>query len=484
MLPSGWSRRRFLASLAASSGAALVGGSGCAFPPGLASPAGDLTALDLLAAARAVRARTVSPVDLTRACLDRIARLDGQLNAFITVTAERAMAEAREAEAEVARGRWRGPLHGVPVALKDNVDTAGVRTTAASAVYADRVPAEDAEVVTRLRASGAVVLGKLNMHEFAVGTSGSVGFRGPTRNPWALDHVAGGSSSGSGAAVAAGLCYGAVGTDTGGSVRIPAACCGVVGLKPTYGLVSARGVVPLSPSYDHVGPLARTVADVAALLAAMTGAPPALDPDAPPSVAGLRVGVLLADGALCDTAAEPEVQAAVDAAVEVIRALVAEVRAAAFATPDLSAIIGAELAEYHAPILAAAGDRYDARTRAEVSGGALPRLEADRLRAELARFRASAHEAFGEVDLLVSPTLPTPALPLREAGAPFAQASCTFPFNTAGLPAVSVPCGFTTAGLPIGLQIAGPMRGEARVLALAQAYERASDWHRRRPTLA
>ena len=214
----------------------------------------DLIRLTLSEASDLVRARKVSAVELTSACVTRIARLNPTLNAFITVTADRAMAEAKGADLDIANGRWRGPLHGIPLGLKDLFDTAGVRTTAASAVFADRVPSDDAEVVRRLKAAGAVIVGKLNMHEFAYGDTSAQSHFGPVRNPWNRDRVAGGSSGGSAAAVAAGLCYGAMGSDTGGSIRQPSAYCGIVGLKPTYGLVSTRGVVPLSWSLDHVGP--------------------------------------------------------------------------------------------------------------------------------------------------------------------------------------------------------------------------------------
>src|SRR5580658_8542221 len=218
-----------------------------------------------------LRRKEVSPVELTRACLDRIEKFNPVLNAFITVTAESALAEARAAEIEISRGEWRGPLHGIPVALKDLIDTAGTRTTAASGLYQNRVPTQDAEVVRRLRLAGAVILGKNNLHEFAYGGSSLVSFFGDVHNPWNAGHIAGGSSGGSAAAVAAGLCYAAIGTDTAGSIREPAALCGCVGIKPTYGRVSARGVIPLSWSLDHVGPIAGSVSDVAAVLQVIAG---------------------------------------------------------------------------------------------------------------------------------------------------------------------------------------------------------------------
>src|SRR5262245_37037415 len=234
----------------------------------------QVTALSLWDAAEQLRGRKISPVELTNACLARIERLNPVLNAFITVTADQALADARAAETEIARGRRRGPLHGIPIALKDLFDTAGVRTTAGSAVFANRVPSEDAEVVRRLKQAGAVFVGKLNMHEFAYGDTSAQSHFGPVRNPWDRQRISGGSSGGSAAAVAARLCYGALGSDTGGSIRQPSAYCGIVGLKPTYGLVSTAGVVPLSWSLDHVGPMCRTVADTSLLLQAIAGYDP------------------------------------------------------------------------------------------------------------------------------------------------------------------------------------------------------------------
>src|SRR5438128_3560980 len=225
----------------------------------------------ILEIAEQVKKRVVSPVELTRDCLQRIERLNSTLNAFITITAESARSQARQAEQDIQHGRWRGPLHGIPLALKDILDTAGVRTTAASALFKERIPAEDAEVVCRLKDAGAVLLGKQNLHEFAYGGSSIVSYNGAVRNAWNPAHITGGSSGGSATAVAAGLCYGAIGSDTGGSIREPAALCGVVGLKPTYGRVTTRGVIPLAPSLDHVGPIAWTVSDVAVILQAIAG---------------------------------------------------------------------------------------------------------------------------------------------------------------------------------------------------------------------
>src|SRR5512147_2410168 len=256
---------------AAAAGAVLAGANAAA------QKREDLTKLTIDEASQRIAAKSLSSVDLTRAYLERIARVDKRINAYITVLADQALAQAKELDAELAAGKRRGPLHGIPLALKDNIDTAGIRTTAASAVYANRVPAEDAVCVQRLRAAGAVFLGKLNMHEFAYGGTSAVTHFGPVHNPWNLAHHPGGSSGGSAAAVAARLCAGALGTDTAASIRFPAACCGVVGLKATHGLASIRGIVPLSEMHDHVGPLAHSVEDCALIMDAISGFDP-LDP--------------------------------------------------------------------------------------------------------------------------------------------------------------------------------------------------------------
>src|SRR5665213_3179079 len=234
----------------------------------------DLTSLTLKEASDLLRSKSVSPVDLTQACLKRIESFDSKLNTFITITKEEALTRAREMEAELHQGKWRGPLHGIPIALKDNIDTAGTRTTAASRLFKDRVPSEDAEVVRRLKLAGAVFLGKQNLHEFAYGGTAEISYFGAVHNPWALDHVPGGSSGGSAAAIAADFCFGSLGTDTAGSVRIPSSYCGVVGLKPTYGRVCLRGVIPLAWSLDHVGPICKTAEDAALMLGAVAGYDP------------------------------------------------------------------------------------------------------------------------------------------------------------------------------------------------------------------
>ncbi len=445
-----------------------------------------------------LRRKEISPVELTRGCLERIKKLDPALNAFITVSAESAMAEARAAEVEISRGDWRGPLHGIPVALKDIIDTAGTRTTAASALYRDRVPTEDAEVVKRLRQAGAVILGKNNLHEFAYGGSSLVSFFGDVHNPWNAGHVAGGSSGGSAAAVAAGLCYAAIGTDTAGSIREPAALCGCVGIKPTYGRVSARGVIPLSWSLDHVGPLAASVSDLAAVLQAIAGYDP-LDVcrvDTPVSdyMSGLhegtktlRVGVPRAH--FYDEL-DDEVHAAVDAAFSVIGTLAAEVREVNLKVPTDRVVQLSESYAYHADHVARTPELYQPETLRRIRYGAdISAAEYIRRRRELGEERRRAHDFFADVDLLVTPTMPIPAPAIADLEkdaealrpAELILLRNTRPFNVWGLPAISVPSGFTKSGLPIGLQIAGPHWREDLVLRLASAYESATEWHERRP---
>jgi aspartyl-tRNA(Asn)/glutamyl-tRNA(Gln) amidotransferase subunit A len=445
-----------------------------------------------------VRTKKVSPRELTTACLSRIERLNPTLNAFITVMSEQALADATVAEAEIVKGRWRGRLHGIPIGLKDLFDTAGVRTTAASAFFADRIPTEDAEVVRRLRAAGAVVVGKHNMHEFAFGASSVLSHFGAVHNPWHRDYVAGGSSGGSAAAVAAGLCFGALGSDTGGSIRIPAAHCGIVGLKPTYSRVSTRGVIPLSWSLDHVGPMTRTVQDTAVLLQAIAGYDAqemtSVDMPVPDYVgamkrgaASLRVGVARE---YFFAALHADVEAVVTEALSVLSRLTAAMRDVVVpVSPEVNAtVMPAEAHAFHAVRVAQHPAMFQPAVLGRLKQGeAISALAYIRRRRELEQARHAAPRLFEQVDLLVGPTLPV--LPVLIADAKDDEASValfshnTRPFNTYGLPAVTVPCGFAKNGLPIGLQIVGPPWGEAAVLRLALAYERATDWHTRRPAL-
>jgi aspartyl-tRNA(Asn)/glutamyl-tRNA(Gln) amidotransferase subunit A len=445
-----------------------------------------------------LREKRISPVELARNCLARIQKLNPRLNAFITVTAECALREAGEAESEIAEGRWRGPLHGIPLALKDLIDTAGVRTTAASALFKDRIPTQDAEVVRRLKAAGAVMLGKQNLHEFAYGGSSIVSYYGEVHNPWNLEHIAGGSSGGSAAAVAAGLCCGAIGTDTAGSIRDPAALCGVVGLKPTHGRVSTRGVIPLSPSLDHVGPITRTVADAAVMLQATAG----FDPGDPSSVdvpigdyvaalgqdpRSLRIGIPR-DFFYSDL--DPEVASALDEALAVLSGMSAEIRDVQLPVPTDRTLQSAESYACHAARIARHPELYEAETLRRIQAGAgVSAAAVAQGRRELDQARGEIGQVFEHVDLLVTPTTPIPAPSLAELKQAPEQLRPrelhllrnTRPFNVWGLPAISIPCGFTSASLPIGLQIAGRHWREAQVLQLAHAYEQATAWHERQP---
>src|SRR5690242_14187955 len=458
----------------------------------------DLAQLSIREAADLNHRKKVSPVELTTACLARINEFNGALNAFITITEEPALAQARAAESEVMKGKWRGPLHGVPIALKDLFDTAGVKTTAGSGVFKDRIPNEDAEVVRRLRDAGAVLLGKTNMQEFAFGGSSLVSYFGAVRNPWELTHIAGGSSGGSAAAVAAGLCYGALGSDTAGSVRIPASHCGIVGLKPTYALVSIRGVIPLSWSLDHVGQMARTVADTAALLQAIAGYDaqdvtseeikiPDYAQALRANVSTLRIGTPR-DFFFADL--DPEIAAATKQALSVWGKLTAGIRDVIFdasAMESLRDVVrAAEAYTYHQEFVAKTPELYQPVTLKRIQAGANVTAPAYiRGRLELARVRRAAGKLFESVDLLVTPTLPItpPAASDPRADDILPMVRNTSPFNVNGFPAISIPCGFTKEGLPMGLQIIGPHGGESAVFHLAHAYEQATDWHKRRPAV-
>jgi len=454
----------------------------------------------ILEIAEQVKKRVVSPVELTRDCLQRIERLNSTLNAFITITAESARSQARQAEQDIQHGRWRGPLHGIPLALKDILDTAGVRTTAASALFKERIPAEDAEVVRRLKDAGAVLLGKQNLHEFAYGGSSMVSYYGEVHNPWNPAYIAGGSSGGSAAAVAAGLCYGAIGTDTAGSIREPAALCGVVGLKPTYGRVSAWGVIPLSWSLDHVGPIAATVADAAVILQAIAGfdATDINSEDIPVAdyVAGLgnrpktlRIGV---PRAYFFEGLDAEIESAMKQALSVLSTLGADIREIQLEAATDRTVQSAESYAYHAEHVTRTPELYQTETLRRIRTGAdVSGTDYIHRRRELEKARREITKAFESVDVVITPTIPVPPPPIAQLKenpdqlrpAEILLLRNTRPVNAWGLPAISVPCGFTPGGLPIGLQIVGPHWGEALVLQLAQSYEQATDWHKRRPEL-
>ncbi len=464
--------------------------------------------MSLVEAAELIRQRAISPVELTQACLKRIERLDGKLISFITVSAEQALEQARQAEQELMRSQAVGVLHGIPLALKDLFETEGVRTTAGSLFYAKYIPSEDAAVVRKLRQAGALLLGKTNMHEIALGLTSVNPHYGACRNPWALEHVAGGSSGGSAAALAARFCPGALGTDTGGSIRVPAALCGVVGLKPTYGRVSLRGVIPLSWNLDHAGPMARRVRDVALLLQVMAG----YDAHDPNSVnvpvedysAQLNKGVkgwhiaLAEDEYFAPT--EEAVQQAVNQAAVVLQKCGAHVERVAFPGAHQAALangmmVTADAAAFHAERLRTQPGKFGADVLQRLkSGAALPLNDYIQARRIQTQMRRQFTEFFEVYDILLMPTTPVVAPPIEGPNAvELARllTRYTAPFNLTGLPAITVPCGFTQqgqpvgkpTGLPIGLQMVAKPWAEAQLLRAAYAYEQATDWHSTEPAL-
>lgn len=486
------SRRSFLASgIGIAVGASLS-------PALAASHRSDLTSLTLSEAAELLATRSVSAVELTQACLDRIGKLNPVLNAFITVTGEQALTVARERDEAIRRGKRVGPLHGVPIAVKDNIDTAGVRTTAGSELFKDRIPSEDAEVVRRLKEAGAVIVGKTNLQEFAYGGSSAVSYFGPVHNPWALERIPGGSSGGSAAATAAGLCFASLGTDTAGSVRMPASYCGIVGLKATYGRVSNRGSIPLSWTLDHIGPLCRTVRDTALVLEVIAG----FDAREPASAdvavdhysraltlrkSKLRIG--LPRHPFFDEL-DPEIATAVTAAVDVMRTWAESVRDIELPPlPAMHFVMGTEAYAYHERWIAESPQKYQPDTRNRIIGLAEHISKEDYANARRACdvLRRDISKLFADVDVLIMPTVPDlPSMiePIADnAGLDPERTRNTWPFDVTGLPAISVPCGFTKTGLPIGVQIVGAPFAESTVLALAYAYEQATEWHRRMPAL-
>lgn len=447
--------------------------------------------LTLLDAADQIRAGKLSPVELTRECLGRIDRLNPLLNAFITVTGDQAIKAAQQAEADIAAGNSRGPLHGIPIGLKDLFDTAGVRTTAASNQYRERVPAEDAEVVRRLKQAGAVILGKLNMHEFAFGMSGVISAFGPTKNPWNLERITGGSSSGSAGAVAAGLCVAALGSDTSGSGRCPPALCGIVGHRPGAGLMSLQGVVPLCTSFDTVSPIAQTVADAALLMDSLSGKSDFASLLAE-DVRQLRVGI--AREHFFDDL-DPEVASAIDEALEVVGKLVTATKDVTVPRDAFRTIFDAEIYEFHQAMAARTPDLYQPLTlfRVQKTAG-ITATDYIRECRRLKEFRAEAEKVFEQVDVVITPTVPAPAPKLADLESlaitdvrPFEMKYLlrnTAPFSSLFWPSMSVPCGFTSDGLPIGMQISARPQADSTVLRLAHAYEQATEWHKRKPKIA
>jgi aspartyl-tRNA(Asn)/glutamyl-tRNA(Gln) amidotransferase subunit A len=538
--------------------------------PALAEVPGDdpLTRLTLAEASAKIHAGTVTPTQLTKACLARIAIYAPKLDCFITVMTDKALAQAAVLDAEQKAGKLRGPLHGIPIALKDNIDTAGTLTTAGSGVFKDRIPTESAPVVTRLMDAGAIIIGKTNLHEFAMG-GGDVSYFGPARNPWNLAHNTGGSSSGSGAAMSADLCYAALGTDTGGSVRMPSAYCSVVGIKPTYGLVPIRGIAPLTASRDHCGPLVKRVEDAAIMLNVMAGYDKLdiFSVDHPKEdyvagmkqpISGIRLGI--PKGALEITAnpnaytgpgsvkpASPEVIAIVKTAIDLLGTMTAgpakEVvlppsnprapnpatetagagggRAAGGSAAAAAAGAGGgmgsgETMAYHEEYFRTKSELYQPTTRKSLERQALAHPSAEdyiRNQWALQLLRRTIDDAFTDFDLVVMPTLKTEPpvlddmirrnimnvdglLPATETaggggagggggggGTGGGGISSVGAYDAYGIPSISVPCGFTQDGLPVGLMICGPHFTESKVLAVAAAYQNATKWHTMHPPL-
>ena len=449
----------------------------------------ELASLSIAEASGLLRSRALSPLELTRSCLQRIEALNPRLNAFITVTTDEAIAQARAAEQEIVAGNWRGPLHGIPIALKDLIDVAGVLTTGGSAQLLDNMATQDAELVRRLREAGAVLLGKTNLHEFAYGGSTLVSHFGATLNPWNPALITGGSSGGSAAAVAAGMCPAAIGSDTAGSIRLPATLCGVVGMKPTYGAVSTHGVLPLSWSYDTLGPITRTAADAALILQVIAGydeRDPASLPlpagafatDAHADLSWVRVGVprspFFED-------LDPEVSASVEAALQTIAGFTAGLREATVPVDLDYSIHIAEAYAFHTKWLAESPDRYQPETLRRVRSGEKVSL-ADYIlrRRQLDHYRRATVElSFHDVDVIVTPTAPVLApeiAPLLADVKDLRRKETvllrnTRPFNLLGVPAISLPCGFSRSGLPIGVQIAARPGADALMMALGARFE-------------
>ncbi|MGH9717186.1 MAG: amidase [Candidatus Acidiferrales bacterium] len=456
-------------------------------------------------AARLLRRNEISPVQLVEISLARIERGNSRLNAFLTVTAELARKQARAAEREFRRGLVKSPLHGIPVALKDNFYTRGIRTTAGSKILADFIPKQDSEVAKHLARAGAILLGKTNMHEFAYGITSENPHYGPVHNPWAIDRISGGSSGGSAVATATGMCFASVGTDTGGSVRVPAALCGVVGMKPTYGLVSVEGTVPLAPSFDHAGPLARTVTDACILLEAIAGQYPrgAARPDhrklRKNRPRRIRIGwpkEYFFENV--DSDVRRLVERAAQTLAKVLHARVAELplpRMGESLDAATNAIV-AEASYYHEAqgYFPARAAEYGDDVRGHLEWGAKLRA-VDYMRGIVARHTVERDfdAAFECADVIVAPATPISAprigeSQIRAAGEREATVRAELlrmarPGNISGLPAISIPCGFTQAGLPAGLQLIGPRWSEAKLLSIALAYEDATEWHAQHPGL-
>ena len=466
----------------------------------------QLWAMNISEASSLIHAHEISPIELVESHLERIETTDGRLNSFITVLADEATELAKEATQDVSSGRELGPLHGIPIGLKDLYDTAGTTTTIGSQIYRDRIPSSDATVVAKLRKDGAIIIGKLQMHEFALGATSVNPHYGPARNPWDLSRITGGSSGGSGSSVASGQCMGALGTDTGGSIRIPAGLCGIVGLKPTFGRVSRHGVFPLSWTMDTVGPMAKTVEDSAILLSSMAGFDP-LDSGSAnvpmenfvanigEDISEMKIGV--PQEYFYDIISE-EVVGAVQAAQEVFLGLGAKVESVSIPRLNHSLAISgtimlAEAASVHEKTLKERASQIGNDVRLRLTQGALLSAS-DYLKAQRARseFNKQVNETLQQFDVLLSPTIAVGAPRIDEKTVLVDEAEhpalalmprLTRPHNICGIPTISIPCGFTGKGMPIGLQLAGRAFAEKDIIQAAYAYENATNWSTVRPQL-
>ena len=460
--------------------------------------------LSIAEASRLISRKELSPVDVITAHLERIEETEGRLNSFITLLRDESLAAAKDAERAIQSGDYIGPLHGIPIGLKDLYYTKGIRTTVGSKIMRDFVPDIDAAVTERFRDAGAIIIGKLQMHEFALGATSVNPHDGPAHNPWDIECMTGGSSGGSGSAVASGQCMGALGSDTGGSIRIPASLCGIAGLKPTFGRVSRYGVYPLSWSLDTVGPMTRTVHDAALILNVIAGYD-SRDPssvDRPTEdftsglndgVEGLRVGV---PKEFFYDVIDPEIREAISGVSQVLTGLGASVDEVSIPVLDHSlaisnAILSTEAAEIHMDHLRHRADDIGDDVRERLERGALTPAT-DYIKAQRARalYNREIGETMRRFDILLAPTEPIGAPKIdqttvmiggRAEPALTLLSRLTRPFNICGVPAISVPCGFTSSGMPIGVQLAGRPFDETNVLRAAHAYEQATDWHTRRP---
>ena len=463
--------------------------------------------LSIQQASEEIRSGIMTPTELLAETLEHIDQLDCNIQAFITVMRDQAYEEAEKAENEQRTGLFRSPLHGIPIAIKDIISVKDARMTAGSKVLADYVPREDATVVEQLRTAGAVIVGKTNTHEFAYGT-----YTPPTRNPWDLTRIPGGSSGGSAAALAASMCHGALGSDTGGSIRIPSACCGITGLKPTYGRVSTYGVIPLSWSLDHVGPMGRSAEDCAILFDAIArydprdpnsvSGPPGkasatliggVDGRSPLSLQGIRLGI---SSESFVAPLDPEVRAAWRRALLVLQEEGAEIIDVEMQRPTLDMyrtiqMPEASLTHIERGWLTERLEAYGERTRSRLlQGQTIPAIDYLRAQQQRRTFSSNLRFIMQRMNALVLPTIPIPAIPIDQTdqdilidsvteNATAALLRLTMPFNPAGLPAISLPCGFTDDNLPIGLQIVGKPFEESMILRIAHAYQQLTDWHRR-----